>query len=105
MNNLPINSLPMVDVPVAQPIFEHIHKNLWLVGNYEGVQAAAKVVTHQNGKNSLPVHVINNRMQLTGKFPCIIVLVQVDCAMAEVMSVITDTTLNHCIRAIGALPQ
>lgn len=105
MTNNMSGFVPLEYEAPVQPIFEHIHKNLWLVGNYAGVQAAAKVVTHQNGSKSLPVHVINNRMQLSGKYPCIIVLVQVDCAMAEVMSVITDTTLNHCIRSIGALPQ
>lgn len=83
-----------------RPDHEHIHKNLWLVRNEKGLQAAAKVVTHQNNSNSQPVHVISNRMQLSDKYPCIVVLVQVDCAMAEVMSVITDTTLRHCLRSL-----
>lgn len=87
------------------PIYSHIHKNLWMVGNRAGLQVAAQIVAHQNGKEGMTVHIISNRMQLSDKYPCIVVLTQADTAMVEVISVITDTTLKHCLRELETLPQ
>lgn len=89
---------------LPRPVFSHIHKNLWLVGNREGLIEAARVVCHCKRIESAP-HITNNRMSVYDKFPCVVVLIQVGAGMVEVVSVLTDTTLNHCIREIGALPK
>lgn len=85
--------------------YKNIHKNLWLVEDREGLEQAAKIVANQSRRDGLPVTIHSTRMQLSDKFPCVVVLIQVDIAAVEVVSVITDTTLNHCIREIGALPR
>ena len=85
--------------------YKNIHKNLWLVEDREGLEQAAKIVSHQSRRDGLPVTIHSTRMQLADKYPCVIVLIQVDIAAVEVVSVLTDTTLSHCLREIGALPK
>lgn len=85
------------------PIYSHIHKNLWLVGNRAGLQVAAQIVAHQNGADKPTVTIHSTRMQISDKYPCVVVLIQVDRAAVEVVSVITDTTLKHCLREMESL--
>jgi hypothetical protein len=85
--------------------YKNIHKNLWLVEDREGLEQAAKIVAGQRGRDGLPVTIHSTRMQLSDKYPCVVVLIKVDVAAIEVISVITDTTLAHCLREIEALPK
>lgn len=81
------------------PIFSHVHKNIYMVGNREGLIAAARVVCHVKRDNSDP-RIICNRMSVD-KFPCVVVLIQADSFLCEVVSVLHDTTLRHCLRELG----